>query len=341
MRAMVLEKNVDLAQEKKPLKLIQATLKDPGDDEVLIKVDACGVCHTEIDEIEGRAKPSFFPITLGHQVVGKVAKVTNPEIRFKEGDLVGVAWIYSACGYCEYCKTDRENLCIYFKATGKDAHGGYAEFMIAKEAFTFRIPEVYKPEEAAPLLCAGAIGYRALRLSGIEEGKFLGLMGFGASGHLVLKLVKKRYPHTHVFVFARSEKEREFAKSLGADWTGNINEKPPELLHAIIDTTPVWRPVVESLKNLRRGGRLIINAIRKEDEDKDCLSDIKYERDLWKEKEIKTVANVTRKDVQEFIELAAKVPIKPEVKTYLLEEANEAVLELKEGKIKGAKVLII
>jgi len=341
MKAMILEKVVDIESEEEPLKMVEMEIGEPGKDEVLIKVSTCGVCHTEIDEIEGRAKPSFFPIILGHQVVGRVVKVGSSASRLKEGDVVGVAWVYSSCGQCEFCRTGRENLCSEFKATGKDAHGGYAEFMVAKEKFTYRIPEIYSPEEAAPLLCAGAIGYRSLRLTGIEDGMLLGLTGFGASGHLVLKMVRKKFPRTRVFVFARSEEERRFALQLGAVWAGDIVENSPELLDAIIDTTPVWKPVVESLKNLKPGGRLVINAIRKEEVDKEYLLKLDYPRDLWMEKEMKSVANVARADVEEFLELAASIPIKPEVQIYLLEEANRALRDLKKGSVRGAKVLSI
>jgi propanol-preferring alcohol dehydrogenase len=232
-----------------------------------------------------------------------------------------------------------ENLCSEFRATGRDADGGYAELMTIGENFAFPIPDVFTDSEAAPLLCAGAIGYRSLRLTGIKDGERLGLTGFGASAHLVLKMVRHRYPASEIFVFARSEKERAFAMDLGAAWAGDTCAEPPELLRAVIDTTPAWKPVVEALKRLEPGGRLVINAIRKEETDKDYLLNLDYPEHLWCEKEIKSVANVARQDVAEFIELAAEIPIKPDVQEFSLEEANRALLEVKSGKIRGAKVI--
>ena len=205
----------------------------------------------------------------------------------------------------------------------------------------YKIPDAFSDLEAAPLLCAGAIGYRSLRLTGLKDGRNLGLTGFGASAHIVLKLVRYHYPNSKVFIFARSEKERIFAKELGAVWAGDTEEESPEKLDCIIDTTPVWKPVVEALKNLEPGGRLVINAIRKEEIDKEYLLKLDYPAHLWLEKEIKSVANVTRQDVSEFLKLAAQVPIKPEVQEFKLEEANEALVELKTGRIRGAKVLKI
>jgi propanol-preferring alcohol dehydrogenase len=195
--------------------------------------------------------------------------------------------------------------------------------------------------QAAPLLCAGAIGYRSLRLTNIKNGQNLGLTGFGASAHLVIKMARHRYPNSNIFVFARSEKERNFAKELGAVWAGDIDEEPPEKLNCVIDTTPAWKPIIEALKNLEAGGRLVINAIRKEAFDKEYLLKLDYPSHLWLEKEIKSVANVTRKDVSDFLNLAAEIPIKPEIEEFPLEEANRALVELKERKIRGAKVLRI
>ena len=341
MKAMVLKGIVDLRENRKPLVMEDLPIPEPKEKEILIKVSACGVCHTELDEIEGRTPPPRFPIILGHQVVGRVERLGKGASRFKEGERVGVGWIYWACGKCEYCKKGDENLCPQFKATGRDADGGYAEYMVVHEDFACKIPDVFSDTEAAPLFCAGAIGYRSLKLTGLKDGQNLGLTGFGASGHLVLKMVKYRFPNTKVFIFARSEREREFAKELGAVWAGDTEDTSPEPLDAIIDTTPVWKPPVEALKNLKPGGRLVINAIRKEDVDKDYLLKIDYPTHLWMEKEIKSVANVTRKDIEEFLELASQIPIRPEIQEFPLEDANIALLELKERKIRGAKVLKI
>jgi propanol-preferring alcohol dehydrogenase len=341
MKALLLPQIVNLADNTRPLQLTALPDPVPRDDEILIKVSACGVCHTELDEIEGRTPPSQLPIVLGHQVVGRVVDVGNYVTRFHGGERVGVAWIYSACGQCAYCQSGRENLCEKFRATGRDVHGGYAEYLTVSEDFAYRLPAVFSDAQAAPLLCAGAIGYRSLMLSGLRDGQSLGLTGFGASAHLVLQLAQRRYPNTPIYVFARSEAEREFARDLGAAWAGPTEAEAPMKLDAIIDTTPVWTPVVEALKNLAPGGRLVINAIRKEDLDKAALTRLDYARDLWQEKEIKSVANVTRHDVSEFLLAAAEIPIKPEVQTYALEEANRALLELKNRQVRGAKVLII
>ena len=261
--------------------------------------------------------------------------------RFKGGERVGVGWIYSACGQCKFCVSGQENLCKEFRATGRDVNGGYAEYMTVPEGYAHPIPDIFSDAEAAPLLCAGAIGYRSLRLAGLKDSQNLGLTGFGASAHLVLMMVKYLYPHAQVYVFARSVKEREFAKELGAAWAGDTFDRPPLKMNSIIDTTPVWKPVVEALAHLEPGGRLVINAIRKEDADKEFLVRIDYPAHLWMEKEIKSVANVTRADIGEFLKLAADIPIRPEVQEYPLEEANKALLELKQRTIRGAKVLRI
>lgn len=339
MKAMVLKHIESLAPNSCPLEMAEVDVPYPNAREILIEVSACGVCHTELDEIEGRTPPPRLPVIPGHQIVGRVARRGVEAKKFEEGERVGVAWIFSACGRCAPCREGRENLCGEFRATGRDADGGYAEYMVANEEFACAIPGIFSDVEAAPLLCAGAIGYRSLRLTDIKDGQNLGLTGFGASAHLVLKLARHKYPGCRVFVFARSEQERDFARELGAVWAGDTEETAPEKLDCVIDTTPVWRPVVSALGNLKSGGKLVINAIRKEDADKEALLRIDYPAHLWLEKEIKSVANVARRDVREFLELAAQIPIKPEIQVYSLAEANQALLELKERKIRGAKVL--
>ena len=341
MKAMLLEKISDLREERAPLTLARMPEPVPGDRELLLKVSVCGVCHTELDEIEGRTPPPVFPVIPGHQVVGSVVGTGPGVTGIREGERMGVAWIFSSCGHCEYCHSGNENLCARFRATGRDAHGGYAEYMVVPASSAFPIPPVFSDAEAAPLLCAGAIGYRSLRLTGIGNGQRLGLTGFGASAHLVLKMVRYRFPDTPVYVFARSRKEQEFARELGAAWAGDTSDDPGTELDAIIDTTPVWKPVVEAMKRLKPGGRLVINAIRKEEIDKECLLELDYPQHLWMEKEVKSVANVARIDVREFLDLAAGIPIRPETIEYPLEEANQALLELKNRKIRGAKVLRI
>jgi len=341
MKAWVIDSVHDLRNENSPLKLVDLPRPVPQEGEMLIKVSVCGICHTEIDEIEGRTPPLRYPVIPGHQAVGTVEQITGDPADCKPGDRVGVAWIYSACEICEYCLSGRENLCSRFVATGRDVNGGYAEYMVVPEQFVYQIPARFSDIEAAPLLCAGAIGYRSVSLCNITDGHRIGLTGFGASAHLVLKLLKYQYPHTELYVFARSEKEREFAIQLGCTWAGDTADKPPHLLDSIIDTTPVWDPVVHALGNLKPGGRLVINAIRKESSDKANLLDIDYSRHIWMEKEIKSVANVTRSDVREFIRIASVMSFKPEVEPYAFDKANEAIMDIKMRRIKGAKVLVI
>jgi propanol-preferring alcohol dehydrogenase len=341
MKAMILNSIVDLNSKSDPLEMHDIPKPVPADNEVLIKVLSCGVCHTELDEIEGRTPPPKFPVVPGHQVVGLVESAGSKVTKLKPGERVGVAWIYSSCGKCSFCLSERENLCPEFRATGRDINGGYAEYMTVQESFAYQIPLLFTNSQAAPLLCAGAVGYRSLILSGLKDGSNLGFTGFGASAHLVLQIVQYMFPNTKAYVFARSEEERLFAYELGAYWTGNTTDKAPDKLECIIDTTPVWKPVIEALGNLEPGGRLVINAIRKEESDKDQLSKLDFSTHLWMEKEIKTVANVTRRDVTEFLRLAAEIPILPEIQEYRLDEANIALMELKKRKIRGAKVLIL
>jgi len=322
MKAMVLEKLGCFDERKPALRLADLPIPVPGNREVLISVSACGVCHTELDEIEGRTEPPQLPIVLGHQVVGVVKDSGSEVNRFPLGERVGVAWIHSTCGTCSHCSTGNENLCSEFRATGRDANGGYAEYMVVREDFAYPIPAVFSDVEAAPLLCAGAIGYRALNLADLRDGQNLGLTGFGASGHLVLKMVQHCFPASDVCVFARSEMERAFARELGAVWAGDTDEKSPHQLDGIIDTTPVWKTVVKALENLKPGGRLVINAIRKEDGDKEYLLNLDYRKHLWMEKEIKSVANVTRRDVVEFLELASQIPLKPDTQEFPLEDSR-------------------
>lgn len=332
---MLLRHAVSLDDTDTPLDLDDVPIPKVGSKEVLLRVRACGVCHTELDEIEGRVAPSILPIVLGHQVVGHVAELGSDATRFQEGDRVGVGWIYASTG------ASNENLSPEFRATGRDANGGYAEFMTVPEDYAYPIPEAYSDEYAAPLLCAGAIGYRALKLTNLVDGQRLGLTGFGGSAHLVIQLAHGMFPHSEVYVFARDESVRAFARQLGAVWAGDTTDRAPQKLHAVIDTTPVWKPAVEAMKNLAPGGRLVINAIRKVDTDKACLQQLSYHEDLWMEREIKTVANITQHDIRDFLPLAAGIPLTPTIETYRLEDANIALAELKRGQIRGAKVLTI
>jgi propanol-preferring alcohol dehydrogenase len=340
MRAQILKHTAPISEM--PLELAELPTPQPKAGEILVKVAACGVCHTELDEIEGRLPPKL-PVILGHEIVGRVEKPGAGAHKFKVGDRVGIAWIYSACGSCDFCRGGEENLCPDFKGTGCQADGGYAQYMVVSEKFAYPIPDRFTDSQAAPLLCAGAIGYRALKLTTLRDGQVLGLFGFGASAHIVIQMAKYRYPKGKVFVFTRpGQKDHQaLAEKLGADWTGATGDTPPQKLNCAIDFTPAWSPIVAAMKALENGGRLVINAIRKEERDKNALLELDYSEHLWCEKEIKSVANITRQDAEEFLPLAARIPIIPEVQEFKLEEANQALILLKQGKIQGAAVLKI
>ena len=339
MKAMLLTSLGVMTPTSAPLHFTAVRSPVPSPGEVLLRVNVCGVCHTELDEIEGRTPPPVLPVIPGHQVIG-IIEATGNEVRgIHVGTRVGVAWIGGACGECPRCREGRENLCPQFRATGRDRNGGYAEYMTADADFLHAIPEAIPDAEAAPLMCAGAIGFRSLRLSGLQDGESLGLVGFGASGHIVLKMVRHTHPSSEVFVFSRSEQERTFARELGAAWSGDFAERPPVQMRSIIDTTPAWSPVVNALDLLEPGGRLVINAIRKDDRDREALTGLDYGRHLWNEKQITSVANITRQDIREFLDLAAVIQLRPEVREYPLEDANRALQELVARKIRGAKVL--
>jgi propanol-preferring alcohol dehydrogenase len=330
MKAMVLKKVSSI--EREPLEAADLPDPVPGPKEILVKVSACGICHTELDEIEGRLQ-SNLPIILGHEIVGRVIG-TGPEAKkFNPGDRIGIAWIHSACGACTFCKEGDENLCPDFKGTGCHANGGYAQYTVVPEDYAFIIPGRFSDVEAAPLLCAGAIGYRDIRLSGIKKGEILGLFGFGASAHIVIQVAK--YWDCEVCVFTRSEEHRRLAKKLGASWAGGPEDRPPQKLNGAIDFTPVGETVARALAVLEKGGRLVIAVIRK----RDAVPPLDYTQLLWDEKEIKSVANITRRDVEEFLPLAAEIPIIPAVQEFRLDDANKALLLLKQGKIQGAGVL--
>ena len=341
MKAQELQAITDLQHNPEPLVFCERPIPSPGSGQILLRVQACGVCHTELDEIEGRTPPSRLPVIPGHQVVGRVERCGSGVTGHWVGDRVGVAWIYSACGECHDCRRGLENLCTHFQATGRDADGGYAQYMVVPEDFACKIPESLDDIETAPLLCAGAIGYRSLQLTGLQNGEPLGLTGFGGSGHLVLKLARNMYPDSEIYIFARNPAEQRFGLELGAAWAGDTTARPPVLLQAVIDTTPAWKPVLAAMEFLRPGGRLVINAIRKENNDRHLLAELDYPRHLWLEKEIKSVANVCRSDVTDFLTLATELDIRPQVQVFPLEDANRALVELKTGSVRGAKVLAI
>jgi len=338
MKAMSLKKIAPIEEE--PLELEDLPIPEPGPKQIRVRISACGICHTELDEIEGRLQPKL-PIILGHEIVGRVESLDSKAAKFKLGDRVGIAWIHSACGKCHFCRGGNENLCSKFEGTGCHANGGYAEYTVVSEDFAYSIPDRFSDSQAAPLLCAGAIGYRALKLSNLQDGQIIGLFGFGASAHIVIQIVKHKYPNSRVFVFTRpgQEKHQNLAGKLGADWVGATGDAPPEKLNCAIDFTPAWKPVVEASRVLEKGGRVVINAIRKEEKDKDSLLELDYTTHLWLEKEIKSVANITRSDAEDFLPLAAEIPIIPEVQEFRLGEANKALILLKQGKIQGAGVL--
>ena len=349
MKAMVLkelcEVEVDGAQrrlpglpfKREPLEMVEMAVPVPGRRQILIKISACGICHTELDEIEARLVPPRLPLILGHQIVGKVESLGPGVNLFKVGDRVGVAWIHSSCGHCKFCDEGHENLCGEFLATGLHAHGGYAEYTVVSEDYAYPIPDRFSDFQAAPLLCAGVIGYRALKLSGLRAGQVLGLFGFGASAHIAIQVAK--HWGSRVFVFTRrgQKDHQELAVNLGADWVGATGETPPEKLDCAIDFTPVGEPVKEALKVLEKGGRVIINAIRKINP----IPALEYSEYVWHEKELKSVANVTRQDAREFLPLAAEIGIIPEVQVFKLAQANQALGLLKQGKMHGAGILRI
>jgi len=340
MKALVLRETALI--ENKPLVLQDLPIPQPGEKQIRVKISACGLCHTELDEIEGRLQPKL-PVILGHQIVGKVESLGVGATKFKQGKRVGIAWINSACGRCTFCRQGNENLCPDFLGTGCDVNGGYAQYTVVSEDFAYSIPDIFSDSAAAPLLCAGAIGYRGLRLTGLRDGQILGLFGFGASAHIVIQIVKYKYPNSRVFVFTRTGQKdhQNLATRLGADWVGATGEIPPEKINCAIDCTPVWKPIVEALRVLEKGGRIVINVIRKENKDKESLLKLDYSSHLWLEKEIKTVANITPQDVEEFLLLAAEIQIMPQVQEFEFEQVNEALILLKQGKMQGAGILKI
>ncbi len=333
MKAMILDGPAPI--EEKPLRPVDLPTPSPADHQVLIKVSVCGACHTDLDEAEGRLIATKSPIVPGHQVVGSVVDKGKAVTRFDIGDRVGITWLFSSCGRCEFCRAGRENLCEQAKWTGKDADGGYAEFAVVGEDYAYPIPERFSDAQAAPLLCAGVIGYRTLRLADIIDGQKIGLFGFGASAHIVIQIIKHKFPNSPVFVFTKTAEHGELAGSLGAAWTGFSGESPPQKLEKIMDFTPVGECVRDALAVLERGGRLVINAIRKETP----IPPLDYARYLWLEKEIKSVANVTRKDAQEFLPLAARIPIVPTVEEFPLAQANEVLSSIKRSRLRAAAVL--
>jgi propanol-preferring alcohol dehydrogenase len=339
MRALILHRPDAAARRPGLLESVDLPDPTPADGEVLVRVSVCGVCRTDLDLADGRVAAPRYPVVPGHQVVGRVAAI-NGAASIRQGDRVGIAWIHSACGICRWCRTGDENLCPSFRSTGCDANGGYAELVSAPAAFVHPIPGELTDEQAAPLLCAGAIGWRSLRLAKVRDGEALGLAGFGASAHLVLQFARHEYPTSPVFVFARNPTERAFARELGAAWSGDVGDAPPEAMAAVIDTTPAWKPVIDTLRHLAPGGRLVINAIRKARADQDELLRLDYAAHLWMEREIKTVANVTRADVRGALDAAVAIGFRPTVQEVPLESASDVLASWRSGvPIRGATIL--
>lgn len=321
--------------EEKPLESVDLPIPTPGDNQILAKVSVCGLCHTDLDEIEGRLPPTKLPIVPGHQVVATVADKGKAVSKFKVGDRVGITWLYSACGSCNFCRAGNENLCDKAEWTGKDADGGYAEYMVIGQDFAYPLPAEFSDSCAAVLLCAGVIGYRSVKLAEITDGQTVGLFGFGASAHIVIQIIKYKFPNSSVLVFTRGREHRQLAEKLGADWTGSPQQQPPTKLHRALDFTPVGESIRSALAVLDKGGRLVINAIRKQTP----VPTLDYAEHLWLEREIKSVANVTRQDAEQFLPLAAQIPIVPQVEEFELSRANEALILLKHSKLRAAAVL--
>ncbi len=331
MKAMVLRRPRPIAD--RPLVLEEVPLPEPGPGEIRLRVRACGVCHTDLHTVEGDLKLPRLPLIPGHQIVGVVEKRGEGVERFKLGQRVGVPWLNWACGECEFCRKGLENLCPNAKFTGLHVDGGYAEYAIVPEAFAYPIPEGFSDSQAAPLLCAGIIGYRALRLSEAKARERLGLFGFGASAHVTIQVA--RHLGCEVYVFTRTKGHQELAQKLGAAWVGPPQDEPPRQLDGAIIFAPAGWLVPKALRALRPGGTLALAGIHMTP-----IPELSYEL-LYGERTVRSVANMTREDARELLELAEKIPIQTEVEVYPLAEANEVLLRLKEGRIRGAAVLDI
>jgi propanol-preferring alcohol dehydrogenase len=330
MKAMVLKDFAPI--EQNPLELCDVPDPEPGDEDILIRVSVCGVCHTDLHTVEGELPEARLPIIPGHQVVGRVEKRGRNAARFAEGDRVGVAWLYSTDTTCPYCIRGIENLCSNARFTGYHVNGGYAEYIVIPEKFAYAIPDVFGDEEAAPLLCAGIIGYRALRLSKIEPGGRLGLIGFGASAHVTIQVAV--HWGCEVYVFSRSKEHRALAERLGAVWTGTSKEEPPEKLDSIVNFTPAGPTVLDGMRMLVKGGTQALAGIYMS-----AIPEMDYVKYLYHEKTLRSVANATRKDGEDLLRIAAEISIRTTTASFALGEANEVLKLLKDSKIDGAAVL--
>ena len=330
MKAMLLHKAAPI--ENSPLVPADIEAPQPQLGEVLIKVEACGLCHTDLHTIEGELKLPKLPLIPGHQVVGKVVKLGRQVERFGIGDRLGLAWLGYTCQDCDFCREGNENLCEQAQFTGLHFDGGYAEYVVARADFAYPVPDNVSAVSAAPLLCAGIIGYRALRLSGIRPGDLLGLYGFGASAHIAIQIA--RHWGCRVYVFSRGEQHRELARRLGAVWTGKIDEPVPEKLHGGVIFAPAGSLVPPALAHLEKGGTLALAGIYMSD-----IPPLNYDRHLYHEKNLRSVANSTRRDGMELMRLAGEIGIATTVQEFPLEQVNQALQQLKAGKVNGAAVL--
>ena len=319
--------------EEYPLALRDLPRPAPGDGAIRVRVMTCGVCHTDLHIVEGELKLPRLPIVPGHQIVGVVDAAGPGARRFREGDRVGIPWLQSTCGQCRYCRKGLENLCENARFTGFHVDGGYAEATVVNEDFAYPLPKNFSDLEAAPLLCAGIIGYRSLRLSGVERGDRLGLYGFGGSAHIVLQLARHR--GCEVYVFTRSEEHRQLARELGAAWAGTADEKPLAELDGAIIFAPAGKLVPNALRAMRKGGTVALAGITMSP-----IPEMDYAL-LYHERVLRSVANSTREDARELLRAAAEIPLRTEVQAFKLEEANAALQALKHSEIRGAAVLVI
>jgi len=327
MRVMIFEK------PGKDLSLREMNLPEPGAEQVLLRVHACAVCRTDLHIIDGELSDPKIPLIPGHEIVGTVATVGAAVTRFKVGDRLGVPWLGWTCGECSFCREGQENLCDRAKFTGYTLDGGYAEYAVADQRFCFPIPEEYSDIEAAPLLCAGLIGYRSLVKAG--NGNRLGIYGFGAAAHIVAQVANYQKREIYAFTRPGDSEAQQFALSLGAVWAGSSDELPPVKLDAAIIFAPVGALITQALKAVRKGGTVVSGGIHMSD-----IPSFPYAL-LWEERSICSVANLTRRDGAEFMQLAPKVPVRTQVETFALEEANEALQRLRSGRIHGAAVLVV
>lgn len=331
MRAMHLVQQKQV--EEFPLELVDLPVQEPGSGQVRVCVNVCGVCHTDLHTVEGDIKPAHLPIIPGHQVIGRIDAVGAGTSYLEIGMRVGIPWFQSSCGTCQYCLSGIENLCPNAKFTGFHANGGFAEYIVADARGVLPISDQIEDCQAAPLLCAGIIGYRSLKMADLMPGERLGLFGFGASAHLAIQVAK--YWDCEIFVFTRSQNHREHAQHLGASWVGGADDEPPAYLDRAIIFAPVGEIVPKALEKLRPGGTLAINAIHMTP-----IPEMPYNL-IYGERTLRSVANATRQDGVEFLKLAVKIPIKSTYKTYSLQKANQALIDLKYSRLNGEAVLVI